>query len=55
MHWSQSERTHRNPGYQLHNGDIVEIITLQDSNGPTRGWLNFVKTSSARSPYQGLV
>jgi GTP pyrophosphokinase len=35
--------------YQIQNAEIVQIMTSKASRGPSRDWLNFVKTDSARS------
>lgn len=34
---------------KLKNADVVEIITNPNSKGPSRDWLKYVKTTSARS------
>jgi GTP diphosphokinase / guanosine-3',5'-bis(diphosphate) 3'-diphosphatase len=34
--------------YKLKNGDIVEIVTTKGEHGPSRDWMNVVRTSHAK-------
>ena len=34
--------------YRLKNGDIVEVVTTKAEHGPSRDWMNVVRTSHAR-------
>ena len=35
--------------YEIRNGDRIEILTSQNSKGPSRDWLNLVKSTQAKS------
>ena len=35
--------------YVIHNGDRIEVITSQNSRGPSRDWLNIVKSTQAKN------
>lgn len=41
--------------YHLKTGDVIEIKTNKNFNGPNEGWLKIVKTSHAKSKIMGIL
>ena len=39
--------------HKLNNGDIVEVITSKQANGPSRDWINIVGASDTRNKIKG--
>ncbi|MDD6196437.1 RelA/SpoT family protein [[Clostridium] aminophilum] len=35
--------------YVIQNGDRIEVVTSQNSKGPSRDWMNFVRSTQARN------
>jgi len=41
--------------YNVHNGDVVEVLTSKEKKLPSRDWLKFVKTTQARSKIKNAL
>ena len=47
--FSASAATEGKYTYEIQNGDRIDIITSQNSKGPSRDWLSMVKSAQAKS------